>query len=166
MLKLRMLGDPILKTPARIVPPGEDLALVIQNLRFGLKIWNGLGVSAQQVGSTHRVCVMVLSGTVHVCINLEILQRSKAMQKSIDEGCLSVRSEKGEVFRRDMERHQWVVIRYEDEHRVPQTRELTGLNAIVAQHESDHLDGKCIADGMSREDRKESYRDQRRRKVR
>ena len=62
-------------------------------------------------------------------------------------GCLSVRVN-GKLFRMNVRRSRQVVARWLDENRQEHTRRLGGLDAIVAQHESEHLDGKCIVDRL------------------
>lgn len=162
---LRTFGDPILKTPATQVLPGEDIADLLAVMQNILNRNDGLGISAQQVGSTKRVAVMRLKDIDNpgawkevVAINLRITDASPEMQISHDEGCLSVRSADGRYFRKDIRRHVVVSCEYEDEQRRPHVRILKNLDAIIAQHEADHLDGKCIADGTTREERKANYR--------
>lgn len=169
--KLRRLGDPILKMRAVPVAPDVDVSELIARMRFQVKIHDGLGLAAQQVGSTHRVSVMRLKDLENpakwrevVAINLEILERSPEQQTSKDEGCLSAQSANGAYFRRDMQRSVWVVIRYEDEARTVHTERLTNFDAVIAQHEHDHLEGRCIADGTTREERKASFRAQKRKR--
>jgi len=160
--RLRKFGDPILKTPATDVAPGEDITELLDAMSDILIRTDGLGISAQQVGSDKRVALMRIGGasaaTATVAINLRITERSPEMQTSIEEGCLSVRNPAGWFYRRDVRRHAVVWVSYTDEFGTTIAQRLTGMDAIIAQHEADHLDGKCIADGTTREERKAGYR--------
>lgn len=167
MIKLRTLGDPILKQRAEPVPLGVSVTDTVDRMMFLMRVHDGLGLSAQQAGSTQRVALMKLKDQedpsryeIVVALNLEILERSPEMQVSKDEGCLSVQSRKGAYFRRDVERHVWVIIAYEDLNRYHRIRKCTNLDAVIAQHEYEHLEGRCIVDGLTREERKASYRAQ------
>jgi peptide deformylase len=140
--------NPILKVPAERVAPGDDVTDLLVLMRVTLAQEDGLGLAAQQVGDTRRVALVTFGGKCRTAINLEITERSKAMQISPREGCLSVRSG-GEVFRMTLRRHQRVRVRYEDDNRETHEHWVGGLDAIVAQHEVEHLDGKCIIDRLA-----------------
>jgi peptide deformylase len=123
----------------------------------------GLGLAANQVGFDVRVSIARLSigaadaiGIVppqfYLLINPTIVDASEE-KKRVTEGCLSIPD-----YRATIERHTWVMLEYHDaefhRHRV----KLTGLDAQVAQHECDHLDGKLIIDGASRQLRRQAER--------
>lgn len=146
-MSLRYFGDPILKQPTVRVAPDTDVSGVIHELWRTLDQHRGLGLAAQQVGSTHRVAIVTFGGKAFVAINLEILERSKASQLSTHEGCLSVRVG-GKIFRMNTKRAERVLVRWEDVDRQVHTQRVRGLDAIVAQHEAEHLDGKCIVDRL------------------
>jgi peptide deformylase len=146
-MTLRRFGDPILKAPATHVAPDADVSGLVYELKETLAVHRGLGLAAQQIGSTQRVALITVAGKVVVAINLEIVERSKATVLSTHEGCLSVR-QNGRLFRMNVRRHQHVVARWEDEDRREHTQRLGGLDAIVAQHEAEHLDGRCIVDRL------------------
>lgn len=165
-MTLRTHGDPILKQRAETIPPGVDVGDLVRYMQFTLRLHDGLGLSAQQAGRTERIALAKFYGETTVLINLEIIDRSQETILSKDEGCLSVHNAEGIFYRTDVIRHRWVIISYEDEHRRTVTRRCEGLDAIIAQHEYDHLEGKCIADGATREDRKASYRAQRKARTR
>ena len=143
----RMFGDPVLKQPTVVVEPDTDVYQLVRAMKRILAEQRGLGLAAQQVGSLHRVAILTLAGQQTVAINLEILERSKMTTLSTHEGCLSVRS-KGKIFRMNVRRSRQVLVRWEDESRFTHTRRLGGLDAIVAQHEAEHLDGRCIIDRL------------------
>lgn len=143
----RRFPDPVLKQPSVVVEPGADIHKLIRAMKRILAEQRGLGLAAQQVGSLHRVALVTWSSIQLAAINLEILEHSKMTVRSTDEGCLSVRVQ-GRLFRMNVRRSRQVLVRWEDENRQEHTRRLGGLDAIVAQHESDHLDGQCIIDRL------------------
>jgi peptide deformylase len=123
----------------------------------------GLGLAAQQVGSVWRVALLCLTDgafspkTTVVAINPRIVARSKKTVLSIGEGCLSVQA-RGRYFRTSVRRHEWVRLAYLDEGGNEHSVRLEGMDAVIAQHECDHLDGKCIVDGVSRQQRRRAER--------
>jgi len=144
---LRSFPDPVLKQPTVPVEPDTDIHKLVRAMKRILAEQRGLGLAAQQAGSLHRVAILTLAGQQTVAINLEIIGRSKMTVLSAHEGCLSVRVN-GKLFRMNVRRSRQVVARWLDENRQEHTRRLGGLDAIVAQHESEHLDGRCIVDRL------------------
>lgn len=76
----------------------------------------------------------------HVMINPEITAR--AGLRVAPDGCLSVPG----LWVEDMERDQWITVRYQDLRGRWQEREAEGHFAHVIQHEIDHLDGVLFFD--------------------
>jgi peptide deformylase len=106
---------------------------------------NGVGLSANQVGSTHRIFVMDTSESGarrKVFVNPCILSQSQEVRWK--EGCLSFpgvfafvkRFEKVKVSGLDEDGELYIV-------------ELEGLDAICFQHELDHLSGITFYDHLS-----------------
>lgn len=162
--RLRYLGDPVLKFAAEDVKPETDVRDLVRAMKRILVEQDGLGLAAQQVGSIYRVAIMQLRdgsfaplATV-VGINLRIIARSKKVELNVAEGCLSVQGRRGEYFRTSVRRHTWVRIAYLDEQRKEHEVRLEGADAIIAQHECDHLDGRCVADGLTRQQRRQAER--------
>lgn len=179
--QLRSYPDPCLKEKAVPVSPTTDLDDdLLPRMKEILAEHKGLGLASQQVGSLWAVALMMLTKVtvetllfdanmpqvvkdmqlreLTVAINPKILEHSKEMAVHIGEGCLSAQSKSGEYFRTSVRRYQWVVMRWENEARKQMTRKLSGLDAIVAQHEIDHLAGKCIVDGLERPQRRQLHR--------
>lgn len=95
---------------------------------------NGVGLAASQVGQLWRV--ILVRDTI--MINPVISWRSKK-ERTAQEGCLSFPS-----IYIDVRRPREVKIEYEDEERVARMVHLQGLEARIACHEMDHLDGICL----------------------
>lgn len=106
----------------------------------------GIGLAATQVNVHEQIIVIDLSEDKNepLClINPEILSHSG--KEKMDEGCLSVPDTYAEV-----ERAEFVVVRYLDKQGTQQELSTDGLLAICIQHEIDHLQGKLFVDYLSR----------------
>lgn len=123
----------------------KKLSKLLDDMRETMTSVNGLGLAAPQVGVNIRAAICVFNyGTPKEltidAVNPEIISRSDDMQIE-EEGCLSLPGKFSKVAR-----FQSVVFRYQDRKgRVHELR-LDALNAVVVQHEIDHLDGKLFID--------------------
>jgi peptide deformylase len=109
----------------------------------------GIGLAATQVGVTKRLIVMDLHHSegernLRILINPEIVT-SEGKQLSEGEACLSVPD-----FQADVERSAHVVVKARTLDWEEETYDVTGLEAVVFQHEIDHLDGVLYIDRISR----------------
>ena len=152
MLAIRRFPDPILKAPTKRV---DALDASIRRLIDGMIAAmrhhpHCVGLAAPQVGSHWRVAVM--DATLHpkgkqgqgliVLVNPVIEQEDgPTIQR---EGCLSVPD-----FTANVRRSLSVRVSAYDEHGAPHTWSFEGFEAIVAQHEVDHLDGKLFLDRVA-----------------
>ncbi len=149
VLPVRRLPDPVLKRPTR--PVLRVTAAVDRLTRQMVATMRAhprcVGLAAPQVGSSLRIAVM--DASVHpkgrgshgllVLINPRILDaETGSIQR---EGCLSVPDLTGNVRRAARVRLEAM-----DQAGVVQVRWLEGFEAIVAQHEVDHLDGLLFLD--------------------
>lgn len=103
---------------------------------------NCVGLAASQVGSNYRVLAMDCSRTKtrpEVMINPEIVSRTG--QQRCDEACLSVPGVKRSVVRAKIIKVTWQGLG--GERHVGKFR---GIDAVVIQHEIDHLDGVLFTD--------------------
>ena len=111
---------------------------------------NGIGLSATQIGLTHRIFVMRVHGRERICINPEIIKSSDVLAE-YDEGCLSFPGDQCTITRPD-----WVNVRYY----TPQGEKiedcLVGLEARCFQHELDHLNGITMWDRHKEQNAKQS----------
>lgn len=107
----------------------------------------GIGLAAPQVGVLRRAFVADLGEEGRpdplFVINPEILWRS-ASTTTMEEGCLSLPGQFGEVARADRVR-----VRFLDRAGAVQEIEGDGLLARCLQHEIDHLDGVLFTDHLS-----------------
>lgn len=110
---------------------------------------NGLGLSANQVGLSARVFVMITSNlngvtTPFAVFNPKIIAASDDMEEG-EEGCLSF---PGLFFK--VKRHAHVIVEFLDRSRNPVIIRLDGIDARCFQHELDHLNGICFTSKVSK----------------
>jgi peptide deformylase len=100
----------------------------------------GVGLAANQVGVSLRICVMQVPGEeVITLINPEIIRRSGARQ--VEEGCLSLPGYKG-----TLQRSEKVVVKGLNRDGRPVRYHAEDLLAEIIEHEVDHLNGLLYFD--------------------
>jgi len=114
-----------------------------------MKINNGIGLAANQVGLAKRVFVMGHDTNPDfpkpfALFNPEILEHST--QEVLDqEGCLSFPG----VWL-SVKRPEWVKVKYFDSSGIEHTDQYHGYVSKCFQHELDHLNGVCFVDKVSK----------------
>ncbi len=104
---------------------------------------DGVGLASPQVGRNERIIVVTKKGEAQVYINPEITKQSDATAVD-EEGCLSVPGVWGLV-----ERKKKVTVQALDRHGRRVTLECKGLEAVIFQHEIDHLNGVLFIDKVT-----------------
>jgi len=143
-MNLKLIGgeNPKLKTKTVLTNPGKAAKIGRAMVAFMMR-HPGLGISANQFGVMERVCVAKLKGKWRIFIDPHITFRFGS-QLSEQEGCLTWPGKRGDIVR-----PREVTI----EHLTPDGdggwfgREgiYKEFEAIVMEHEIDHLDGiRCI----------------------
>ena len=100
--------------------------------------YNGIGLSANQIGISERAFVMISdmeNQETITCFNPKILKESKD-QTVMEEGCLSY----PDLYLK-ISRPSSVVVKYEDEGKKIHKIKLDGMIARIFQHEYDHMEG-------------------------
>lgn len=108
-----------------------------------MQIEDGIGIASPQIGINKRVFIAHIKHKDTAFINPEIVKSSEATVTT-EEGCLSVPGVYGNV-----ERPKRVTIRATDRHGRKLELDLKNLDAVVVQHELDHLDGILFVDKIS-----------------
>lgn len=134
--RLRTISDPVAK---------DDLASAktqtfIDHLVEALHEYDGVGIAAPQVGIAKRVIVVQTKTGPEVFVNPKILSKSLRVIES-EEGCLSV----PEVFG-TVKRHKSVKVRALNRKGEKIQLKASGFEAVIFQHEIDHLDGILFID--------------------
>jgi peptide deformylase len=122
--------------------PSPVMSKLAKRLKMTMKLFGGIGLSANQCGVFERMFVIGTDQFQIVCINPKIVNSSSAMNKS-DEGCLSF---PGLYLKID--RPEWIEVEFTNEDGVVQQMRLEGLTARCFQHELDHLNGIRFIDNM------------------
>lgn len=118
---------------------------VVQSLYDTINtIPTAVGLAAPQINSNLSMFIMKLNGINTVIINPRILKR-EGLKPSM-EGCLSIPNMSGVVPNRNIT----LEVLFYDGHFNKHQMTLTGFNAIIWQHEYDHLNGILYTDRMDR----------------
>jgi peptide deformylase len=146
---VKVYGDPILRTDCDEVDSTESSKQAVLNLGGYLsKMQFAVGLAAPQVGLKMRVFSMLDNkNDLLTIVNPQIIKRSGNM--SFSEGCLSIPN----VFAKTEMRHKYLTATYFDENFNRQTRHFRGTEAVVFQHEYDHLNGILFIDHLTKEGR-------------
>ena len=100
---------------------------------------NALGLAAPQVGIKRKFFLFKYGNEILSCYNP--IWKSKSNKRALsEEGCLTYPYGK---FKTQL-RYKIILAYYTDRNGIRQTLKLRGTDAIVFQHESDHLIGKTI----------------------
>ena len=138
ILKLTPNKHPILHE--RVKPCSEDLDRreIYRILKENMVHYEGIGLSANQIGISERVFVMILhmeTQEIITCFNPRIIKKYND-DVWFEEGCLSFPDE---II--NIQRPNRIVVKYEDEDKKDHKIKLDGLAARVFLHEFDHLEG-------------------------
>ena len=109
-----------------------------------MKVEEGIGLAAPQVGKHWRVIIVTWEGKPTVFVNPEITKRSLRKIKN-EEGCLSVPTLTGIV-----QRPRAITLKALDRDGNKVTIETDTFEAIIFQHEIDHIDGILFTDRASK----------------
>lgn len=145
MLPLLFYPDPSLKTPCyEVKEVNEEIKQFCDELVKTMYALRGQGLAAPQVGRHERIFVIVMGKANHqVCINPEIVDLGGDKIKA-NEGCLSLPGVVANLHCR-YERCTLKGLNQEGEEI---SLMLSGMEAVAAQHEYDHMSGKTIFDLM------------------
>ena len=144
--RIRMLGDPILRTQCEpILRPGSTaVRVIIDDLRetlgdFQSRFGYGRGIAAPQIGAPVRI-VFVEMDKPWALINPEIVDVGNE-DFTVWDDCFS-----SPTLLVRVSRAYRIKVRYEDQKGESHTVDLEGDRAELLQHEIDHLDGVLTVD--------------------
>lgn len=145
--KLVQESDPVLKQSAALwdfenpVVPTHEL---LQQMQQTMLLNNGVGLAAPQVGLSTRLFVMGDTDNLVACFNPQVIEFSGEKIKSI-EGCLSFPG----LFL-PVARSERVAVTYWDANGKQNEKWFDGLWSRCFQHETDHLNGICFVQHVSK----------------
>jgi peptide deformylase len=153
LAQIRQYPDPALRLRANQVEEfDEDLQRLARRMFALMQDARGVGLAGTQIGILQRIFVMQPGEDEEprAIVNPEIVERSDENETDT-EGCLSLQGVLVPV-----ERSTAVTLVGRDLDGEEIRLELDELEARVAQHELDHLDGVLILDRTTPESRKEA----------
>ena len=140
---LRLLGDPVLRTPSDLVVRFDDaLVQLVTDLLDTVQVPGRAGLAANQIGSSLAVFVCNVDGQHRYVINPVLAEASG--EQSGEEACLSI---PGVSANRRRAAH--AVVTGVDLEQRPVTVAGDGELARCLQHETDHLRGELYIDALS-----------------
>jgi peptide deformylase len=157
---IRLFGDPVLRRPARSVSVfDDDLARLVADMIDTMLDADGAGLAAPQIGVPLRLFVMTgfplrrpegaepptrdeERAAAVVVVNPTIVDAQGA-QLAV-EGCLSLPG----LFYEEVPRHASLTLRFQDALGAAQELRLDGRQAVIVQHEYDHLEGVLFVDRL------------------
>ena len=140
-------NNPILSIPLSGISEDADREQIKNDLLDTMKNFNGIGLSANQIGIMERVFVMysdVKNKETIICFDPRIVSFSDE-EIVMEEGCLSYPGLWLKVSRPD-----GIEVIYEDENGEKQEKAMFGLEARIFQHEYDHMEGTNFTKKVSK----------------
>jgi len=154
MRDIRVVGDPVLRTPCEPITTIDDRVRgLIHDLLDTVDADGRAGLAANQIGVSLRAFSWNIDDEVGYVINPVLAEVSADEYQEGDEGCLSVpelwyptrRAWYARVVGTDLDGNEVVV-------------QGTELMARALQHEMDHLDGHLYLDRLERSVRKKAMK--------
>ena len=132
--KLIPYDDPLLTSPLEYTEV-EDKKTFAEQLENAARFFNGIGLSANQVGINNRIFSVAVNGFSETFFNPKIVEYSKD-EILFEEGCLSQPG----VFI-NLKRPKQIKIEYTNKEGERITADFAGITARIIQHEYDHMEG-------------------------
>ena len=145
--KLIEAENPIMKVRLSGCSPDLDRDDVEEKLLDSMKNYQGIGLSANQIGIMERVFVMysdVKKRETITCFNPKIVTQSDT-KILMDEGCLTYPGLWLKVKRPD-----GIEVEYEDKNGEMQHQAMFGLECRIFLHEYDHMEGTNFTQKVSK----------------
>ena len=154
MRRIRLLGDPVLRTPCDPVAAFDaelrDLVTDLMDTLLGAP--GRAALAANQIGVGARVFAWNAGGSVGHIVNPSLVVSEESQDG--EEGCLSIPD-----LYYPTRRAMHATARGFDQHGEPVTVEGSGFLARALQHEVGHLDGRLYVDALTGDTRRRALRD-------
>jgi peptide deformylase len=139
--------------------PSPSMVMLAKKMKMTMKLYGGIGLSANQCGVSERMFVIGTDEFQMVCINPKVIKKSETAVNN-KEGCLSYPG----LFL-SIDRPDWIDVEYTDEFGNTKESRLEGVSAQCFLHELDHLNGikfvtyvKPVALQMARKKQKKTVK--------
>ncbi|MER6511824.1 peptide deformylase [Nonomuraea sp. NPDC048881] len=153
MREIRVIGDPVLRTPAEPVTDFDrELRRLIEEMFQAMYAVNGVGLAGPQIGVSRRLFVYDIAGRKGHVAN-PVLTVDDAEEVSDEEGCLSVpdRRTRTPIYA-PVARAAGVTVEGVDRLQRPVRIKARGSLARCFQHETEHLDGRLYVDRLPKDE--------------
>lgn len=152
-MRIKQIGDPILREKSQsidvqqisspeVVATIDRMKSILNGIK-GISEENGNALSAPQVGHSIRLVVLRINGQFEVMINPQIIASSESTFEFTEE-CFSLYNLRAKVTR-----YKAVTVAFYDEYKNHHSKQLTGEESGLIQHEIDHLDGIFFLDKVT-----------------
>ena len=132
--------DPRLsKSSVDVYPEDYDVVRRVLFSKTSYQRNGSLGFAGNQVGLEENIFTALIQGKWRFFINPVITDQSREVFPNTEE-CLSIPKKSYVV-----DRHTWIHLKYVDEKNQDRSQRFEGLDAVIIQHEVDHLNGITIA---------------------
>lgn len=122
--------------PEYVTPlPNPNMTKLIKRLKMTMKLFGGIGLSANQCGVFERVFIIGTDQFQIACINPSVIESSEDCLNE-GEGCLSYPG-----LQLKIKRPSWIVAEFTDENGQRKQMRMEGITARCFQHELDHMNG-------------------------
>lgn len=138
--------DDVLHTPTKLFDFQDeklDAAELAYTLSETIENYEGMGLSANQIGIPYRVCAINMKDKIWILFN-PVFTFKSAEQSALKEGCLSFPGLYLKIPRSD-----YVTVKFQAINGEYLEHTFTELSAVCVQHEIDHLDGICYTKRVS-----------------
>ena len=115
--------------------PNPAMTKLISRLKMTMKLYGGVGLSANQCGVNERIFIAGTDTFQMVCINPKIIKCIGEQTKK-REGCLTFPG-----MYLSVPRYESVEVEYYTESGEKKTHTFDGVTAHIFQHEMEHMDG-------------------------
>ncbi len=154
MREIRVVGDPVLRTPCETITDIDDrVRSLVEDLLETVDADGRAGLAANQIGVNLRAFSWNIDDEIGYVLNPRIVELSEDEFQDGDEGCLSV---PGLWF--PTKRAWYARVEGMDLDGRPVVVEGEELMARCLQHEVDHLDGMLYLDRLERSVRKKAMK--------
>jgi peptide deformylase len=153
MREIRVIGDPVLRTPADPVTDFDrELRRLIEEMFQAMYAVNGVGLAGPQIGVSRRLFVYDINGRKGHLVN-PALTVDDPEEMIDEEGCLSVPDRRtGLPIYAPVARAAGVTVEGSDRLERPVRVRARGSLARCLQHETEHLDGRLYVDRLPKQE--------------
>jgi peptide deformylase len=143
-IKLTYFGNSILREKLPKVDSFDSTLLDIENsMKELMSIYGGVGIAANQCNVRKRIFLAIIDDKIVTFVNPSIVSYENSFLVDF-EGCLSDPLDRLGLVRR----HSKIFVSYQNVLGETTKLSLEGFNAVIFQHELDHINGVLFVDKL------------------